>query len=195
MKGSILRRVRLRLYRFMKALICLALVYGGMCLFVLLVSDGMIFLPQPSRYQDSSAIIKLTSGDGITISAVYLPSSQSGYTILYSHGNAEDLGNIQPVLQHLHQIGFSVFAYDYRGYGTSRGRPSERNAYKDIDSAYNYLTQQLGIPPERIIAYGRSVGGGPAVDGSLSPTPRWFNSRKLFHQCFSSGDPHPAFPF
>jgi hypothetical protein len=74
------------------------------------------------------------------------------------------LGDIQPVLQQLHDIGFSVFAYDYRGYGTSQGKPSERNAYRDIDRVYNYLIQQLGVPAQWIIAYGRSVGGGSAVD-------------------------------
>ena len=179
----------------MKVLICLVLLYGVLCLFVLLVSDDLIFFPQPSSYPDSSAILKLSSGEGITISAVYLPSAPSSYTILYSHGNAEDLGNIQPVLQQLHQIGFSVLAYDYRGYGTSRGRPSERNVYQDIDAAYNYLTQQLGIPPSRIIAYGRSVGGGPAVDlASRQPL-----AGLILESCFTSAFrvviPVTLFPF
>ena len=37
--------------------------------------------------------------------------------------------------------GFTVFAYDYRGYGTSQGKASERGAYKDIDAAYDHLTR------------------------------------------------------
>ncbi|MDJ0718780.1 MAG: alpha/beta hydrolase [Prochloraceae cyanobacterium] len=198
MKEPILRRLRLGQFshkRFMEALICLALLYGVLCLFVLLVSERLIFFPQPSSYQDRSAILKLPSGEGITISAVYLPSVPSSYTILYSHGNGEDLGDIQLVLQHLHQIGFSVFAYDYRGYGTSMGRPREQNVYKDIDAAYNYLTQELSIPPSKIIAYGRSVGGGPSVDLASRQPLAGLILESSFTSAFRVAIPIPLFPF
>jgi fermentation-respiration switch protein FrsA (DUF1100 family) len=108
--------------------------------------------------------VSLTTADDVRITAVHLVNERAEYTILYSHGNAEDLGLIAPSLARLRELGFTVFAYDYRGYGTSRGRPSERGAYKDIDAAYDHLTRVLGVPSNRIIAYGRSVGSGPAVD-------------------------------
>jgi fermentation-respiration switch protein FrsA (DUF1100 family) len=57
-----------------------------------------------------------------------------------------------------------VFAYDYQGYGTSEGKPSERHAYADEDAAYNFLVHSMHIQPNRIIPFGRSVGGGPAAD-------------------------------
>ncbi|HAX79930.1 MAG TPA: hypothetical protein DCY88_29865 [Cyanobacteria bacterium UBA11372] len=95
----------------------------------------MIFLPQPSTYEDTQDIIKLTTANGVSISAIYLPNPKAKYTILYSHGNAEDLGYGLPMLKELRDIGFSVFAYDYQGYGTSRGTPSEANAYqKDAEN-------------------------------------------------------------
>jgi fermentation-respiration switch protein FrsA (DUF1100 family) len=59
--------------------------------------------------------------------------------------------------------GFSVLVYDYRGYGTSSGMPSEKNAYKDIEAAYGYLVGQMQCPPSRIIAMGRSVGAAVAM--------------------------------
>ncbi len=124
----------------------------------------MIFLPPPATYGDTGQIVKLSSGDAVQISAVHLSNPLAEYTILYSHGNAEDLGLIAPLLGRLHEWGFAVFAYDYRGYGTSRGSPSERSAYEDVEAAYGYLTASLGLSPRRIIAYGRSVGSGPAVD-------------------------------
>ncbi len=139
-------------------------IYACFCIWAYFYTDRMIFLPQPSTYEDTQDILKLTTANGVSISAIYLPNPQAKYTILYSHGNAEDLGDGLPLLKELRDIGFSVFAYDYQGYGTSQGTPSERNAYKDIDAAYNYLTQELNIPPNRIIAYGFSVGGGPSVD-------------------------------
>jgi fermentation-respiration switch protein FrsA (DUF1100 family) len=142
----------------------LIFIYTFFCLYVFFVADSKIFLPQPSSYSDTRDILKLTTHDQIQLSAVYRPNPASKYTIMYVHGNAEDLGDIQPVLQQLRDIGFSVFAYDYRGYGTSQGKPSERTAYRDIETAYNYLIQQLTVPAQRIIAFGRSVGGGSAVD-------------------------------
>ncbi|GET40153.1 alpha/beta hydrolase [Microseira wollei] len=139
-------------------------IYACFCTWAYFYTDRMIFLPQPSTYEDTQDILKLTTANGVQISAIYLPNPNAKYTILYSHGNAEDLGYGLPMLKELRDIGFSVFAYDYQGYGTSQGTPSEGNAYKDIDAAYNYLTQELKIPPNRIIAYGHSVGGGPSVD-------------------------------
>ena len=60
--------------------------------------------------------------------------------------------------------GFAVLAYDYQGYGTSEGKPTERHAYDDEDAAYNFLVQTMHIQPTKIIAFGRSVGSGPAAD-------------------------------
>jgi fermentation-respiration switch protein FrsA (DUF1100 family) len=84
--------------------------------------------------------------------------------IFFAHGNAEDLGYIKSRLEKIRDLGFSVFAYDYRGYGTSEGTPTEKAAYQDIQTAYNYLTQTLKITPQQIIVFGRSVDGGSAVD-------------------------------
>ncbi|MGY2717799.1 abhydrolase domain-containing protein 17 [Thermostichus sp. MS-CIW-19] len=137
-------------------------VYGYLLWLGWFQSERLIFLPRPASYQDGDAIFKLTTADGLQISAVYLPNPEATYTLLYSHGNAEDLGDILPRLAGLQQGGFAVLAYDYRGYGTSEGIPSEAAAYKDIEAAYAYLVEQ-GIPPERILVYGRSVGGGPSV--------------------------------
>jgi len=145
-------------------LLSAVLLYAGLCLLAYLSSDGMIFLPPPATYRDAAEILKLSTPDGAQVSAVHLVNPLAEYTILYSHGNAEDLGLVAPLLARLRDWGFGVFAYDYRGYGTSAGRPSERAAYEDVDAAYAYLTGAGGIPARRIIAYGRSVGSGPAVD-------------------------------
>ncbi|MEH2053745.1 alpha/beta hydrolase [Nostoc sp.] len=147
--------------RLVKSLIFIYIFFG---VFVYFRADSMIFLSKPSSYEDDPRILKLTSGESTKISATYLLNNQAKYTILYSHGNSEDLGEIKQILEKLYAWGFSVFAYDYRGYGTSEGKPTESNAYEDINSAYNYLTQNLKTPPERIIVLGRSVGGGSALN-------------------------------
>ena len=138
--------------------------YLGTVLYSCLVSETMIFQPQPSSYQDSDQIIKLDSGNGEAVSAIYLRNPNAFYTILYSHGNAEDIGHLLPMLEEIKGMGFSLFAYDYRGYGTSLGTPSEKKVYEDEETAYDYLVNNLGIPACRIIALGRSLGGAVAID-------------------------------
>lgn len=142
-----------------------ALTYLGIFLYVSLYADSIIFLPPPSSYRDGPQIIKLSTEDGGKISGIYLPNNASArYTILYSHGNAEDIGQLVPMLEEIREMGFNVFAYDYRGYGTSAGTPSEQHVYRDGDAAYTYLVNNLHIPADQIIAMGRSLGGAVAID-------------------------------
>jgi abhydrolase domain-containing protein 17 len=151
-----------RLFRSMIAIPII--IYLVLLLFGLFFAEKLIFQPRPSSYRDNQEILKLNTEDGVEISAIYLPNPNAIYTILYSHGNAEDMGDILPELREIRESGFSIFTYDYHGYGTSQGIPSEGNTYKDIDAAYEYLTVKLGISPSHIISFGHSVGGGPAVD-------------------------------
>lgn len=138
-------------------------IYSGLILFALLFADSMIFQPPPPSYPDSDRVIKLETDDE-TIAATYLPNNKARYTILYSHGNAIDLGQLYPILEEIRSMGFSVFAYDYHGYGLSSGSPSEEKTYSDMDTAYRYLTTQLKTKPENIIALGQSLGGAVSAD-------------------------------
>ncbi len=158
-------------------------------------SNSLIFQPQPATYSDNSEILKLKSANGMLISGVYLPNEQAKYTILYSHGNAEDLGDIRPALQEIQAMGFAVFSYDYQGYGTSGGQPTVERSYQDIDAAYHYLTQTLGIPPNQIIIYGRSVGGGPSVDLAARQPVAGLILESTFVSAFRALTKVPLYPF
>lgn len=164
MKNKRLKELLIGKFSLVRLLRSTIAIYAIVSLYVLFIADSKIFLPPLATYQTLPQTVTLTSAPGINITGQYLPNPKARYTLLYSHGNAEDLGIIQPVLEHLNQLGFSVFAYDYRGYGTSQGKPTERGSYQDIRAAYTYLTQTLKIPPNQIILYGRSVGGGPSLD-------------------------------
>src|SRR5258708_23159642 len=146
-----------------RMLLWIAAIYLALLIVAVFMSNGMIFLPHPASYRDNPDTVKLTSENGNKISAVYLPNPSARFTLLISNGNAEDLGDGRFWHEDLRRAGFSVFAYDYQGYGTSQGKPTEQNSYDDEEAAYDYVTKQLKVPPERIIIYGRSVGTGPAV--------------------------------
>ncbi len=173
----------------------LLFIYTFFALYVFFRADSMIFLPQPSSYQNTPDIFKIPVSPTEQIAATYLPQDQAAHTLLYIHGNAEDLGDIRPVLQRLQGWGFSVFAYDSRGYGTSDGQPSEANAYQDAAAAYTDLTQRLKIPAERIIVYGRSVGGGAATELARRYPVAGLILESTFTSAFRVIVPFPILPF
>uniref|UniRef100_A0A7N6F8I4 palmitoyl-protein hydrolase n=1 Tax=Anabas testudineus TaxID=64144 RepID=A0A7N6F8I4_ANATE len=87
------------------------------------------------------------------------------FTVLFSHGNAVDLGQMSSFYIGLGtRINCNIFSYDYSGYGVSTGKPSEKNLYADIDAAWHALRSRYGISPENIILYGQSIGTVPTVD-------------------------------
>jgi alpha-beta hydrolase superfamily lysophospholipase len=136
----------------------------GLLIIAVLFADRAIFRPPKPSYKDTADIIKLKTRDGEQISAKYHENPQALYTILFSHGNAEDIGMIEPFAWRLRDLGFNVLTYDYQGYGTSSGSPSEENAYAAIDAAFEYLLTEKRADPKRIILHGRSLGGAVAVD-------------------------------
>jgi hypothetical protein len=142
-----------------------SIIFVLFCVIVFTCScaDRLIFHPPESSYTDADDIIKIETANGEKISAMYLQNPTAEFTILFSHGNAEDIGQNRIFFEMLDDHGYSVLAYDYRGYGTSQGRPSEKKTYRDIEAAYQYLTEQLQTEPNRIIPLGRSIGSGPAV--------------------------------
>ncbi len=152
------------------------LVYIALIFLFYFLSDFIIFLPPtPSAYSpdlDTHIIepnkLNMSANQQALklapIHSLYYPNPHSKYTILFSHGNAEDLGTLQPLLRYFNQKGYSIFAYDYSGYGLNKDKPTETNTYANIASAYQYLIQTLKIKPEHIILYGRSLGGGPSLE-------------------------------
>ncbi len=136
-----------------------------------LISDRLIFLPHAPGY-DLDSLTAISRGavqghrvpcEGGTLAAIYLPNPQAHFTLLYSHGNGEDIGDDLPVLEEFRRAGFAVFAYDYSGYGQSEGRPSEPAVYRNVEAAFDFLTGTLHVPPERIIAFGHSLGASAAI--------------------------------
>ncbi len=86
--------------------------------------------------------------------------------LLWCHGNAGNIIHRLDNLAALHRLGLAVFLFDYRGYGRSRGTPSEQGLYRDALAAHAYLTEQRKIPAHRLVLFGRSLGG--AVAGVLA---------------------------
>ena len=146
------------------ASLALILIYGVLAFYAWQYADRLLFLPPPPSYAAGPDILAIPAPDGVTLAAHWLPYPEARYTLLYCHGNATDLGQIEPRLQELHdRLGVAVLAWDYRGYGQSRGLPGEPETLRDARTVAAYATRTLGVPPENLILYGHSLGGGPAV--------------------------------
>jgi fermentation-respiration switch protein FrsA (DUF1100 family) len=93
----------------------------------------------------------------------FVPGS-SPVTFLWLHGNAGNISHRLEWLQRLHsRLGVNVFIFDYQGYGQSRGYPSEENTYRDARAALHYLRMRGDVEVDRIVYFGKSLGGAVAV--------------------------------
>lgn len=108
--------------------------------------------------------VEFTAADGVRLYAWYVPRENAIATFLFCHGNAGNISHRLVTIQTLHVLGFNVLVFDYRGYGRSQGKPDEKGLYLDAQAAWNHLTQSRGLPPERIVLSGESLGGAVAID-------------------------------
>ncbi|CAL9131881.1 unnamed protein product [Musa textilis] len=120
-----------------------------------------------SRYhhRENVEVLRLPTRRGTEIVALYVRNPMAAFTVLYSHGNAADLGQMYELFLELSiHLRVNLLGYDYSGFGQSSGKPTEQNTYADIETAYKCLIENYGAKEEEIILYGQSVGSGPTVD-------------------------------
>ena len=156
----------------------------------------VVEVPKHPQSRLASASATQTSLGGSICSLFFTHPKSRGITILYSHGNAEDLGHIAPHLLDLSKfLCVNVVAYDYRGYGqsvfgssppsssssssslSSPPSPTEATVNEDLETMYAYVCLERQISPGGVFLYGRSLGSCPsahlaAVLTSTAPTSR-----------------------
>jgi len=118
------------------------------------------------RELDSIEVFTTRTNRGNKITCMFIRCAPNArYTLLFSHGNAVDLGQMSSFYIGLGtRINCNVFSFDYSGYGQSTGKPSEKNLYADIEASWHALRSRYGVSPENIILYGQSIGTVPTVD-------------------------------
>lgn len=103
------------------------------------------------------------ASDGVRLHAWFAGSAAAPWATLHLHGNAGNISYRSAAARDILAAGSAVLLLEYRGYGRSEGRPSERGLYRDADAGYAYL-REAGFAPERIVIYGESLGTAVAVD-------------------------------
>lgn len=111
-------------------------------------------------YEDAT----VTTEDGIKINGWLLLHSKAKCTVLFFHGNAGNISDRLVKLKFFHGLGVNVFIIDYRGYGRSQGKPTEKGVYLDGIAAYDFLKARPDIGTLPIVIYGGSLGGAVGID-------------------------------
>lgn len=125
----------------------------------------------PAAYGLIYEELTLTTKDKKKINAWFIPSSSSAPVIVFCHGNAGNISHRMDKIRIFNSLGLGVLIFDYRGYGKSTGRPSEKGTYLDAEAAYQYLasarvknrTSMAG----GILFYGESLGCAVAAELAL----------------------------
>ena len=127
-----------------------ALFYIAAMIAIYFALSLFIYLPDmPTRNLEAAPTdinlqydnVYLTTKDQIQIHAWHIPANNAEKTILFMHGNAGNISHRLETIQIYHKLGFNIFLFDYRGYGISNGKPSEKGTYLDAIAAWDYLTK------------------------------------------------------
>jgi uncharacterized protein len=162
-------------------LLFVALPYAAIVAFLWLRQESMLFLPDmPSREIVATPAdiglryepLRLPTADGETLDAWFVPAPDERAVLLFFHGNAGNISHRLESVKIFHDLGLSVLIIDYRGYGHSTGRPTELGTYEDARAAWRHLVEDRGIPAERIVLFGRSLGGAVATWLAANAAPR-----------------------
>lgn len=129
-----------------------------------MIEERLIFFPERQLAATPADIgldyteRRFVAADNVELHGWYMPHAEARWTVLHMHGNAGNISHRLHLYRRWHDMGLSVFGFDYRGYGASAGKPSEHGLYADAQAAWNELTERLQIPPGRVILAGRSIG-------------------------------------
>ncbi|MCW5822502.1 MAG: alpha/beta hydrolase [Cyanobacteria bacterium TGS_CYA1] len=102
--------------------------------------------------------VDFESKNGSRLNGWYYKKSESRFTILFNHGNAGTIENRAGICSLLLKAGYSVFLYDYQGYGYSEGIATISGIVEDSVAAFDYLTNNLEVKSDEIMIYGESLG-------------------------------------
>jgi fermentation-respiration switch protein FrsA (DUF1100 family) len=165
------------------------LLAAGLVIAIMAFEDKLIYFPSkypdgfwdvdniPSR--DGTIVPKVEdcyfeTSDGLRLHGWFCsPHRKSGgalvpvateMVMLWFHGNAGNITYRYDMIRGMMELPVKVFIIDYRGYGRSEGKPTERGLYLDARAAWEYLTNTRGVPADDIIIFGKSLGGAPAID-------------------------------
>jgi len=163
------RMEALLIHVLFRLVVMAGLVVLGVVFIVLVFQNKFIFAPtRPIEQRPADVLldyeeVRFPAADGVMLHGWFVPAESPKATVLLCHGNAGNISHRLFTLELFHRLGLQTLIFDYRGYGRSEGAPSEAGLYADAEGAWDYLTDRRGLPPGRIVLFGRSLGGSLAA--------------------------------
>lgn len=143
-------------------------LYLFLLLFLFLFQSNLIYFPDnrtiatPHDISLEYDAVSFKAADGVELSGWFVPGS-SKMVLLFCHGNAGNISDRLDSLKIFQKLGLNTFIFDYRGYGESSGRTTEEGTYRDSEGAWNFLLHEKGFTEDKVIVFGRSLGGAVAA--------------------------------
>ncbi|EPX58257.1 hypothetical protein D187_004294 [Cystobacter fuscus DSM 2262] len=163
-------RFWLRVRRVMvKIVVTLVICYLAVCALLYFNQRHLVF-PVPEGALEpqlsGAALLRIPGPEGTTVYALHVPAPPEVPTVVHFHGNGEQLAHEAWLAQRYQEAGFGFFAVEYPGYGLAKGKeePSEQGIYAASEAALEYLHRELGVPRERTVLQGQSIGSGVAAE-------------------------------
>jgi hypothetical protein len=148
----------------------LVIAYVGLCALVFLNQRQLVFPVPPGAREPAlpgATLLRIPGPEGSTVYALHVPAPDGAPTVVHFHGNGEQLADGSTWLaQRFQEVGLGFYAVEYPGYGLAAAGqgPSEKGIYAAAESALAHLRGQLGVPRERTVLQGQSLGSGVAVE-------------------------------
>lgn len=155
-----------------KFLLLAACLYAGLTFLIYFFQSSLIYYPNvagrnlsatPQQIGLAFEDVELVTQDQVRLHGWFIPSDDARGTVLFFHGNAGNISHRLDSIAIFNRMNLDVFIIDYRGYGQSQGRVTEKGTYRDAEAAWSYLTATRGIDANRIIVFGRSLGASIAA--------------------------------
>jgi uncharacterized protein len=137
------------------------------------IENFLVFFPErrfdfaPETFGLTCRDVYFRTEDGKTLHGWFFAGEDEHPVLLHLHGNAGNISHRLDLIKRLARRKLQVFIVDYRGFGKSEGRPSEKGVYLDGLAAYDHLVKEEGIAPENIVLHGHSLGAAVAVEVAL----------------------------
>lgn len=132
------------------------------------MQSGFVYMPTHEEIWTPAEIdlefeqINLTTEDGIKLAGWFIPADNAKTTVIFCYGQGGNMTHRLDTINILNGVGVNVLIFDYRGYGTSEGKPSEEGTYEDARTAYRWLKENKNC--DNIIVWGRSLGAAIAAN-------------------------------
>ncbi len=144
-------------------------LYIGLMIRLTVFQSRLIYFPgrkvimTPDRIGLSYENVYFKTEDGVNLNGWFVPAKNAKGVILFCHGNGGNISDRLSTLQLFSRLGLSTFIFDYRGYGHSEGKITEKGTYLDAEAAWSYLIKEKKTSSNEIIIFGRSLGSAIAV--------------------------------